>query len=81
MIPHCSAGPTSSSPRPSIGGWSTVGELAQSQNHPWPEAADRRDRVATHIHHPTDSTLLYDGVRVLGGRWPERVRSSSRPLE
>lgn len=22
--------------------------------------------VATHIHHPTDSTLLYDGVRVLG---------------
>ena len=36
--------------------------------------------VATNIHHPTDSTLLYDGVRVLGRTLAKPARSCSRPL-
>jgi len=43
--------------------------------------------VATHIHHPTDSTLLYDGVRVLSRTLTQakrvlpRTRSAKRQMQ
>ena len=35
--------------------------------------------VATNIHHPTDSTLLYDGVRVLSRTLAKAKHACSRP--